>query len=984
MKHKKLFRLVIFSTTLLLFSISYLLISYAQQGSAETIKTLLKADCEKPTFKETDYGLYKKCDNEELKLQAKFPINNQYIENLSSFEGYTLSTKEAPNLTEITIGEQQLYYHYTLHPNLWLELCCLALFLISVHLLLTLLLKLHVAWQKRLLTLFSLFLLAKFGLLLLFKSELLTSASVYASSSFLQNLASLLLLSFFLSWLIQLLAYEHRSNKKIQYPLALTQFAWLLFLLYSIVKHGSFSLTNFYVTSTSSVSILFLLGITVSIYVLFAVASNFWKKKTNIQKMFAFSVLVSVLIGIVYLHNLDGREKQNISFLQQKLVEGNDPAFEYQLNQNLLDLEKHFAELSSSDSSLSPFQFIKNNFTSGAFSRYDVLEVNTKEDAQSSEHIFTFQKKSFGLQPKVSGYPGGFPELLQDSRWQINTPPNTFYAKYYNKRLVKTNNIFLFPNQFNEQTNWGNFITHIIQEGRFTGVLLTPKKTISSYTSVFVQFFILCLLSLAFLNLPKKKSEWTFRKKMQWAFLSLIVLTALVAVGLTIKETKQQFAENNRLTLEEKVRSVLIEFSHKYAKESSKGVLSKAEIEKIVKKFAAVFFTDITLYSAEGKYIASSQPSLFNKQFLPENLPENILANTQLTQGSIFLLNSAIGNLKYTTAYSLFSPLDKKEGMILSLPSFQQEESLSRQLQTTVMAMVNLVSVFALLAILIALFITNQLLAPIKLISNRISKLELDGTNEPIEYPIDDEIGGLVKAYNHKVEQLEHSAQQLANTERQLAWKEMARQVAHEIKNPLTPLKLNAQMLQKRMEEQNEVPISKFKSFLVTVIEQVNILARIANEFSTFSTIQKAKPQQVNLARSLSNTCELYNGNSTVKVELTYSKENEETTVFIDPDHLQRAIGNLLKNALQAIKGEGSVSVDFKTKKEGVSITISDSGSGIPEEIKPQIFSPNFTTKTGGMGLGLPMVKNIIEQAGGTIGFTSNEKGTRFWICLKQ
>jgi nitrogen fixation/metabolism regulation signal transduction histidine kinase len=259
--------------------------------------------------------------------------------------------------------------------------------------------------------------------------------------------------------------------------------------------------------------------------------------------------------------------------------------------------------------------------------------------------------------------------------------------------------------------------------------------------------------------------------------------------------------------------------------------------------------------------------------------------------------------------------------------------------------------------------------------------MELGKYNEPIYYRRSDEIGSLVKEYNKKVEELALSADLLARSERESAWREMAKQIAHEIKNPLTPMKLNIQHLQHakgRGKDYNEY----IERVTATLIEQIDNLSNIATEFSNFAQIPTARNQVFNLGNQLERVIGLFETHDRITIQF-YCDCNEPIVVNADREQLSRAIINLIKNGIQAIPEgrDGEIKVSLSLSGEAALIAVSDNGTGIPLELRDKLFSPSFTTKTSGMGLGLAIVKNIAENFAGKVWFeTELEAGTTFFL----
>ena len=272
------------------------------------------------------------------------------------------------------------------------------------------------------------------------------------------------------------------------------------------------------------------------------------------------------------------------------------------------------------------------------------------------------------------------------------------------------------------------------------------------------------------------------------------------------------------------------------------------------------------------------------------------------------------------------------------------------------------------------------------MIENKLKKMRFGQRNEKIDYSVNDEIGQLVIQYNKTIEELEKSARLLAQTERESAWRTMARQIAHEINNPLTPMKLTIQQLQRTKRLKDERFDDYFDKSTEMLVEQIDNLSRIAGTFSNFARMPEARFERMDIAARLHSTVLLFVANNE-EVELNYNGKTENVFVLADPEQMLQVFNNLLKNAIQAIPTDrnGRIEVSLTQQDKDVVITVADNGKGIPPELLEKVFIPNFTTKTTGMGLGLSITKNIVEMAGGTISFTTNEnEGSTFTIVFKE
>jgi nitrogen fixation/metabolism regulation signal transduction histidine kinase len=291
------------------------------------------------------------------------------------------------------------------------------------------------------------------------------------------------------------------------------------------------------------------------------------------------------------------------------------------------------------------------------------------------------------------------------------------------------------------------------------------------------------------------------------------------------------------------------------------------------------------------------------------------------------------------------------------------------------------------LSVIFALFVSTWVTSPLRALQESFSKVQLGKYNKPIYYSAKDEIGALVDDYNHKLEELAFKTQKLAQSERESAWREMAKQVAHEIKNPLTPMKLSLQQLQRVYNPENPISKEQLNKISASLIEQIDALAKIANEFSNFAKLPKANEQQLDLVAFLESVILVFRQEE--KVRISFECEVKEAFIMGDKDLLLRVFNNLITNAIQAIpsdkNGEIHISILPIEELNIFQIAVRDNGIGIAKEAQASIFVPYFTTKTTGTGLGLAMTKQIIEQHRGKIWFeTTQNEGTRFYVELDR
>jgi len=284
----------------------------------------------------------------------------------------------------------------------------------------------------------------------------------------------------------------------------------------------------------------------------------------------------------------------------------------------------------------------------------------------------------------------------------------------------------------------------------------------------------------------------------------------------------------------------------------------------------------------------------------------------------------------------------------------------------------------------IAVFIALQITSPLRMLKEGLASVSLDSESSKLDYRGHDEISELVKQYNDMLEQLHNSAIKLARSEREDAWRDMAKQIAHEIKNPLTPMKLNVQQLIKTWEDKPEDFDIRLEKFSDNMIENIDNLSSIATEFSHFARMPQANPQEIDLVSKMKSSVDLFENTSDIDIVCNCSGLSE-VIIFADKEQIKSMLTNIIRNAVQAIPSNrhGIVEISLKLAKEKALITITDNGVGIPDKLGEKLFVPNFTTKSSGMGIGLALVKRIVETANGTIRYESKvNAGTSFYIEL--
>jgi signal transduction histidine kinase len=390
---------------------------------------------------------------------------------------------------------------------------------------------------------------------------------------------------------------------------------------------------------------------------------------------------------------------------------------------------------------------------------------------------------------------------------------------------------------------------------------------------------------------------------------------------------------------------------------------------------------DINIYDLDGNLRVSTQNLIYENGLLSSKIDPNAYYKLYYLHQVQVIQKEQVGNLSFLSSYASIRNRQGQTVAFLNQPYFASQVDLKQEISNFLVTLINLNAFIFLLSGLLALLLTNSITRSFTLIREKLRQVNLSGTNEEIAWNREDEIGELVAEYNKMVQKLEVSAAALAKSEREGAWREMARQVAHEIKNPLTPMKLSLQHLQRAIEHDSPRAHQLARDVAGTLIEQIEHLAQIASDFSAFANITYANYEKVLLNEVLHSVTSLHNGYE--KVDILYDRPDEPLFIYADKTQMNRLFTNLVQNAMQAVPEgrEGMVLIRTFHKDSTVTVQVKDNGMGIPEEARPRIFTPNFTTKSSGTGLGLAMCKNIMEQIHGKIWFDTEEgKGTSFFV----
>ena len=463
----------------------------------------------------------------------------------------------------------------------------------------------------------------------------------------------------------------------------------------------------------------------------------------------------------------------------------------------------------------------------------------------------------------------------------------------------------------------------------------------------------------------------------------LVLIASILMASISIIQFKNESKQYHQERLERKETAIKEHIN--YVLSTTTYPLTSKNLSLIFKdrihELAQIHNVEINIYSLNGKLLKSSKAA-FSIDSVSPPIPKNILKLVQSSPEKRYVDIKNIDGVKNRASFSQIKDQKFKPLGILNLPYVEDDGFYERELQNFLFRLGQVYSFMLVIAFALAYFLSSYITKSLKTISDKLSETSLNQKNEKIVLEANSkEINLLIKAYNGMVDELEKSAVKLAQSEREEAWREMAKQVAHEIKNPLTPMRLTVQSFERKFDANDPELKQKLKDYSETLIQQIDTMSSVASAFSNFASMPAQQNETLNVVEVVELTLDIFNEDYIV-----FESQEKEIISKMDRTQLIRIITNLVKNAIQAIpehQEKKSVLVTVKRDKGNVVILVKDNGIGIEQQNIDRIFEPKFTTKNSGMGLGLGIIKNIIENYKGTITFeTKFGKGTTFAVSL--
>ena len=478
--------------------------------------------------------------------------------------------------------------------------------------------------------------------------------------------------------------------------------------------------------------------------------------------------------------------------------------------------------------------------------------------------------------------------------------------------------------------------------------------------------------------------KFSFKRQISIRFRIFIAMTSLLVIAfvgiaiVTIPQFKLQSSKYHEQRLERKKTQLLQSIS--YIFQESRNDINAIKLDSIFEnkifEIADVQNVDFSIYTLDG--------ILLNTTLIDSvrtTLNESVIIELQQSNGLSIINKTTIDNVQYRSSFSVVLDNRSNPIWILNLPYYDDDSLNTYELDSFIIVLGEVYLFLLIVAIIFSYLISVYITKSLSEIGKKIKKTRLDKTNTKIQIKArSKEVNILVESYNKMVEKLNQSVEELSKSNKEQAWREMAKQVAHEIKNPLTPMRLSVQSFQKNFDINDSNIDKKLDEFIKTLIQQIDTMSTIASAFSNFAEMPAQEGGKINIIEITRLALKIFK-----EKHITFDSEHRDLQVSIDRTQMIRIITNLIKNAIEACDKvqDPLIEVSIELKNQNVLIYIKDNGVGISKDLQNKIFEPKFTTKTSGMGLGLGMVQNLVNSYAGEISFKSKiGQGTTFKILF--
>ncbi len=807
---------------------------------------------------------------------------------------------------------------------------------------------------------------------------------------------------------------------------------WLFCYTWLINQKGVY-IKNIRISAVGILSWLFIFSVSIAAIMLSQNKKVEWEKRKSIAEKLAIQTDPSsemlMSIAIKYLDNdflsnnfYRFKDKRNGDYFRDSIITGNYSGFLNKYDTRLYVFDSSNIGLDNEDpityEALNVIFSVQSKPTTNpdlyyyetAFDKFNYIirrEVTDSLNRKLGSFFIVSNLKNFSREAL-------FPELFKQSKG-VDPENSPIYsnAVYTKNRLISPLGNYPFatwlkneelPTQEFSLKQNGDFDELWYRASKDKVVVIARKRetaieAITLFSYIFCAFLFLVAIVKVIIYVLQKGYKWegvkkllqlNIRSQVHSTIIFISIFSFLIIGAATISFFISRNKQSNSEKLSRTMKIMVNEMEKKMADHNTFDDVIKIydsitnnNLQKLVDDVSDIHGVDVNVYDLNGDLQVSSEANVYTKGVLSKKMEPSAFFHLDRLRQVQHVQEEKVGNFSYL---SIYSPVRDQQGIVdayVNIPYFTSRPELRQEISNFLVTIINLNAFIFLIAGLIALFITNRITNSFSIISNKMKEVNLGKLNEEIVWNRNDEIGDLVTEYNKMVTKLGDSATALAKSEREDAWREMARQVAHEIKNPLTPMKLSIQYLQKAINSNQSNVKELSSSVAATLVEQIDHLSKIAADFSQFANIGNTKTELFDLhdiIRSLNN---LYQPNELIEIE--WNPIDAPAFVNLDKTQMNRLFTNLYMNAEQACKGNAicHIKVSEKRIEQNLIIAIEDNGEGIADEIHEKIFIPNFTTKSSGTGLGLAMCKGIVEQAKGNIWFeTEKGKGTKFFVEL--
>ena len=570
---------------------------------------------------------------------------------------------------------------------------------------------------------------------------------------------------------------------------------------------------------------------------------------------------------------------------------------------------------------------------------------------------------------------------------QVSLPSGYSYARYSGRDLKSYRGPYPYPTRIDDRLYvqlYGSHSGHFARDGyrHFMYVVGDGEAVVISRSQIgtlaylvagiLVALLTFLMLMLGVLRQPKMPvfQQTYYRSRISWVLLASLILTLLSMALVSVLFVYSRNDSNRQTVMSDKVSSIVTMMQAGLQETGAGNGNDWQTVHSLIERVGSDTGSDITLYSPSGRLLMTTTPMIFDQLMVAERINGTAYYNIIYGNRRHFIQREQLGRQKF---YSMYAPLFADNGSMLAILCSPYNEDTYDFEEDAVMHSLTILSLF-LLFLLMALFmvsrIVDRMFKPLSEMSQKMASADL-GSLEHITYDRDDEISSIVQAYNRMVTELSESSRKLAQAERDKAWSGMARQVAHEIKNPLTPMKLQLQRVIRLKQKGDPAWQERFEEASRVILDHIDILTDTANEFSTFAKLYTEAPTEIALDQLLQEEISMFDNKENIVFDYLGLAD---VRVEGPKPQLTRVFVNLLGNAVQAIGDapQGHIVVSLRKSVEDgfYDIVVEDNGPGVSDENVERLFTPNFTTKNGGSGLGLAISRSILERCGATIAYS--------------